>query len=293
VVLVGRDLRHLAVAIGVLLLSTGAAPRAWGPQGHRLVALVAAARLTPEAGRAVAWLLDGASLADVSVWADQYLDGNNQTSFWHYVNVPADASAYDRERDCPVQPGVRTGGRLDRWRDCVVDRIDYHAQRLGDTTLDRADRAIALKFLVHLIGDLHQPLHALGVERGGNGIPVIVFGSPECRFADGTPYPCNLHGTWDTVLIAHRGLDDRAYAAELERQIAQQGWAPTEPGTAAQWAMESHGLAKAALLPADGSVDDAYYRRHIATVDHRLALAGLRLAAVINRRLTAPIPPSR
>ena len=99
---------------------------------------------------------------------------------------------------CPRQPGVAAGGRGDTWRDCVVDRIRYNQERLADTSLDRADRAIALKFLVHLVGDVHQPLHALGVERGGNGIRVSVFGSPDCRYDDGTSYPCNLHGVWDT-----------------------------------------------------------------------------------------------
>lgn len=84
--------------------------------------------------------------------------------------------------------------RGDRWRDCVVDRIRYNQERLADATLDRADRAIALKFLVHLIGDVHQPFHARGVARGGNDIPVSAFGSPTCAYDDGTTYPCNLHG---------------------------------------------------------------------------------------------------
>lgn len=284
-------LKMASVVCGAAL-ATSATTQAWGPQGHRLVAQVAASHLTPEARQAADALLDGATLADVSVWADEYLAGNNQTSFWHYINIPPDATAYDRDRDCPTQPGVRPGGRLDRWRDCVVDRIEYHEQRLGDRSLDRADRAIALKFLVHLIGDLHQPMHALGVERGGNGIPVVAFGSPTCSHGDGTPYPCNLHGTWDSTLIAHRGLDDQAYLDDLQRQIALRGWSAGEPGTAAQWAMESLALAKAALLPANGAVDDAYFRGHIATVDQRLAMGGLRLAAVINRRLAAQTTPA-
>ena len=64
--------------------------------------------------------------------------------------------------------------RGDRWRDCVVDRIRYNQERLADATLDRADRAIALKFLVHLIGDVHQPFHARGVARGGS---LLIVGS--------------------------------------------------------------------------------------------------------------------
>jgi hypothetical protein len=249
------------------------------------VAIVATNHLSPVALKNVQLLLGEESLADVAVWADEYLQGNNQTSYWHYVNIPADARRYDRDRDCPRQPGVSTGGRGDAWRDCVVDRIRYNQERVANRMLDRADRAVALKFLVHLIGDLHQPFHALGVERGGNGIPVSVFGSPTCGYPDGTRFPCNLHAVWDSDLIAHRKLSDRAYAAELERQIAARKWTASATGSAAEWAMESHALAKAALLPPRGDANEAYYRAHIAQIDERLALGGLRLARALNEAL--------
>ena len=275
-------LRALAV---VFALSLVAAPtvHGWGPQGHRLVAIVAEHHLTPAVRKGVQGLLGDESLADVAVWADEYLQGNNQTSYWHYVNIPADARGYDRDRDCPRQPGVSAGGRGDAWRDCVVDRIRYNQERVANRMLDRADRAVALKFLVHLIGDLHQPFHALGVERGGNGIPVSAFGSAKCGYPDGTRFDCNLHSLWDSELIAHRKLRDGAYAAELERQIAARGWKAS--GSAAEWAMESHALAKAALLPRHGEADEGYYRAHMAQIDQRLALGGLRLAQALNEAL--------
>jgi hypothetical protein len=249
------------------------------------VAIVAEHHLTPAVRKSVQGLLGDESLAEVAVWADDYLVGNNQTSYWHYVNIPVDARAYDRDRDCPRQPGVSAGGRGDAWRDCVVDRVRYNQERVANRTLDRADRAIALKFLVHLIGDLHQPFHALGVERGGNGIRVSVFGSPTCGYPDGTRFPCNLHALWDSELIAHRKLRDREYAAELERQIAQWRWSAS--GTAVDWAMESHALAKAALLPERGEANEAYYRAQIARIDERLARGGLRLARALNDALAA------
>jgi len=130
------------------------------------------------------------------------------------------------------------------------------------------------------------------VERGGNGILVSVFGSAACSYDDGTPSRCNLHGVWDTEIIAHRRHSDRQYLADLERQIKQRGWDIVETGSPAQWAMESHALAKAALLPAEGVVDEAYFRAQIAVVDERLALGGLRLAAWLNRSL-ASTPPAR
>lgn len=263
----------------------------WGGQGHRLVGRIAANHLSVNARRNVTWLLGSQSLADVSSWADEYLSGNNQTSYWHYVNIPLDATGYNRDRDCPRQPGVAAGSRLDVWRDCVVDRIAYNEQRLAASKLDRADRAIALKFLVHFVGDLHQPLHALGVERGGNGILVSVFGSPSCTYPSGDTYPCNLHGVWDTTLVAHRQLAEQQYLAELETLIKQRGWTTGNPGTPEEWAMQSHAGGKAGLVAPKASIDEAYYQKHIAVIDERLALAGLRLAALINRSLAAP-PPS-
>ncbi len=279
-----------AVAVVILLILGTAIPQAWGPQGHRLVALVATDRLTPAARLNVAWLLGDASLPDIAVWADQQVVDNSQTGPWHYVNVPLAATSYERDRDCPLQPGVTAGSANDRWRDCVVDRILYHQQRLRNTLLDRADRATALKFLVHFVGDLHQPFHALAVARGGNDIPVVAFGSPICTRADGTRYSCNLHGVWDSTLIDHRQLSDRQYLDELSRQIRQHSWDRVATGLPVEWAMESHALAKAVLLPAQGVVDETYYGAQIAAIDKRLSLGGLRLAAMLNDSLPAAPP---
>jgi nuclease S1 len=281
-------LRCAALVLAVVLSRSSV--RAWGPQGHRLVALVAMNHLSPTARQNIAWLLGSQTLPDIAVSADRYLEGNNQTSFWHYVNIPAEAKSYDRDRDCPRQPAVGAGARGDRWRDCAVDRIAYNRERLADTSLDRADRTIALKFLVHLIGDLHQPFHALGVERGGNGILVSVFGSPTCTHDDGASYRCNLHGVWDTVLVARRRLSDREYLAELERDIANHRWDDVVRRSAVEWAMESHDLANAAMMRPQENVDEAYYRTHSRTVDTRLALGGLRLAAVLDESLSQPPP---
>lgn len=284
---VNAKLERLATIVLLALAVTVGPTRvhAWSGQGHRLVALLAAERLTPSARRNVTWLLGPETLADVSSWADRYVDANYQTFYWHFLNIPPEATSYDRERDCPRQPGVEPGGRGDTWRDCVVDRILYHKARLADTTLDRADRAIALKFVVHFVGDLHQPFHALGVGHGGNDIPVSAFGSETCG-----SYPCNLHGVWDGSLIAHRNLDDARYVLALKEQIRQHGWEARPAGGPAEWAMQSHDLGNAALLPPRGIVDEAYYRTQIPVVDQRLALAGLRLAALLNESLITPPP---
>jgi nuclease S1 len=275
-------------AILVTLLSSTDLLQAWGAQGHRLVGLIAAERLTPVAKHNVAWLLDGQTLADVSSWADTLTSDQVQTSYWHYLNIPPDARGYDRDRDCPKQPGVEAGSRGDRWRDCVVDRIAYWEERLGDQKLDRADRAIALKFIVHFIGDLHQPFHALGVGRGGNDVKVRVFDQANCGNDPARPSPCNLHSVWDSRLIARRGLEDGPYLAELRNVITRKGLGSLPAGTPAQWAEQSFRLAKEALVAPDTNIDDGYYRRHIPVIDERLSLGGVRLAAELNRILTAP-----
>jgi len=277
------------ITCALLLACAGstATVHAWGAQGHRLVALVAAQRLAPETRDAVATILDGRSLADVAVWADEYSFEAAQTLFWHFVNIPAAAGSYDRDRDCPRQPRAAAGSRTDRWRDCAVDRILYASDRLSDRMLDRGDRAVALKFLVHLVGDLHQPLHAVADARGGNETLVTWLGSSTCAYPDGQRYPCNLHGVWDTELLARRALNDAGNLERLQQQIAA-GRLASGTASPVEWAMESHALGRRALVPKGSALDESYFRAHAETVDRRLALAGLRLADVINRALSHP-----
>jgi hypothetical protein len=262
---------------------------AWGVQGHRLVALLATARLTTVARANVEWLLPDRSLAEVAVWADDYRMDVWGTAPWHYVNIP-EGQTYDRDRDCPRQPGIAAGTASDRWRDCAVDRILYTQSVLADVKADRADRAIALKFLVHFVGDVHQPFHAVAVEAGGNGIPVVFFGSRTCPMATNPKANCQLHGVWDSQLIARRELPDAKYLAELTRLISMRRLDARAKSTPADWANESVALGYAALVAHNGSIDQAYTQRHIGTIDERLALAGVRLAAAINDALKTPPP---
>ena len=146
-----------ALFAGVLLFSLFPAQSfAWGRVGHRLTAKVAEEYLTPEAKAKIKDLLDGQTIADVASWADDYRSEHPETGPWHYVDIPQDAAGFDRQRDCPAS----TATPPSPWRDCITDRILYFEGRLGDTALSHGERAMALKFLVHLIGDVHQPFHA-------------------------------------------------------------------------------------------------------------------------------------
>jgi hypothetical protein len=278
-------MRYAGIALAsAIVLGWPPVLEAWGLQAHRLVALIAQSQLTTEARQTVGWLLGDESLADVASWADRY-EGSSATAAWHYVNIPPDARRYDRDRDCP-RPATPPAERRDsRWRDCVIDRIVYNEERLADARAGRTDRATALKFLVHLVADVHQPFHAISTARGGNGIPVTAFGSATCGRDDRNGHPCSLHGLWDTTLIARRRLSDRRYLAVLERHVARLRGRPAVNLPAAVWAMESHALARAAMLPAGADAGEAYARAQLPVIDERLALGGLRLAAVLNRSL--------
>lgn len=257
---------------------------AWSPRQHRLVAHIAEALLEPPARGAVQRLLDGATLADVAAWADDVVRADSRTASWHFVNLPLDASGYDRDRDCPV-PGGEPGDISRRWRDCVVDRIEEAETTLADATARPPAHAAALRFLVHLIGDVHQPFHAVGERRGGTAVPVVVFGSPTCAYEDGVSYPCHLHGVWDTLLLGRERIDEREQAARLLQRARERGWMARPEGTPAAWAIEAHDIARTVLSRPERPIDEAYVREHLETVERQATLAGIRLAAALNRLL--------
>jgi hypothetical protein len=145
---------------------------------------------------------------------------------------------------------------------------------------------MALKFLVHLIGDIHQPFHALGDARGGNDIQLNFMGSTQC----GT-YRCNLHGVWDEGLIEHEGLSEKKYTEHLVQEINENHWERMAGGSPSAWADVSHHYAVQAELPTGALITRAYVAEESKVVDAELALGGLRLARVLNRILGSPAAP--
>jgi len=272
-----KSLMMRRVLASVLLLGA-ATPQgwAWGREGHRLTALVAEHYLTPATEAAVAQLLGKQTLADVAPWADEYRQEHPETAPWHYVDIPAAQAKFDRERDCPASSTDPKGP----WRDCVTDRILYFEGRLGDTSLPPAERAMALKFLVHLIGDVHQPLHALADSRGGNDIHVTFLGSTQCDIS-----VCNLHGVWDNSLISEQGLSEKKYTDKLLQEIQDNHWERLAGGAPTAWADISHHYAVDALLSNGAMINRPYVDEETKIVDAQLALGGLRLARVLNRIL--------
>jgi hypothetical protein len=268
-----------AAITGAFLLCMAAQSWAWGREGHRLTALVAEQYLTPQAKAQVALLLKKESLADVAPWADSYRQDHAETAPWHFVDIPLAQSKFDRNRDCPVSKADPKSP----WRDCVTDRILYFEGRLGDTSLSPQERAFALKFLVHLIGDIHQPFHALGDARGGNEIAVSFLGSSQCD-----SYHCNLHGVWDDMLIEEQGLSEKKYIERLLKEIKDNQWERMAGGEPTTWANISHHYAVEAMMTNGALITREYVAEESKIVDAQLALGGLRLARVLNRILDAP-----
>jgi S1/P1 Nuclease len=267
--------RSMALAaFAVLTLLMPSTLVGWGVEGHQIVAYLAETRLTENARRGVHSLIGDANFASIANWADEVRPERDETYNWHFVDIPKGASAFSDERDCFLPNDKHKNADTDH-HNCVVDRIEIFKQVLSDSSAPRDERTEALKFLVHFVGDLHQPFHAIGEAAGGNRISVTLFDSTDCG-----RHSCNLHGAWDVGLIQHAGMGTAEYVAHLEKLIADEHL--TASGNPEDWANESHSLAQRAWLSSGAQIDENYYREQIKVVDKRLALAGLRLAAVLN-----------
>ena len=270
-------MRAIGLALLLLMAPLGGTALAWGPEGHSIVAEVAQQRLSPQAAAAVQMLLGGRSLASVASWADDVRDQRPGTGQWHFVDIPLDVNQYDPASVCKQTPDG----------DCVVaelDRLKTDLRCAGSA----AGKLDALKFAVHFVGDVHQPLHAVGDARGGNDIPVAVFlKGLACTQACKTPQLSNFHAAWDSDLIHATVFAWGAYVDRLE-----QGWLKTpeahrdgiDGGTPKQWALETHAAAQTVwnLLAPNHVIDDSYIQSVLPVMDRQLGVAGLRLARLLN-----------
>ncbi len=242
------------------------AASAWSAFGHRVVGELAATELTPQARAQVVELLRGEedpTLAGVATWADQLRENDpdlgKRSAKWHYVNMPEGTCNYVPERDC------RNG-------DCVIGAIERQTAILGDRSRSRVERAQALKFVVHFIGDVHQPLHVgLASDRGGNDAQVNLEGKG-----------MNLHSLWDRELLASHGLDQDALAKRLARLPV----ASISPGGVQTWARESCEIVRTpGFYPARSKIDSSYVERWRPAAEKRVRVAAHRLAHVLNETL--------
>jgi len=246
--------RPLLLLFSFLLAVSASSVFAWGTRGHQAVANVAYANLTHKARADVDRLLalePGATLASISTWADVIRD--KTTARWHFVNFPRGTCRYVAQRDCP-------DGQ------CIVEAINAQLAVLASNASDEK-RLIALKFVVHLVADIHQPLHAGYLDdRGGNRYQLQAF-------SRGT----NLHALWDSGLIANTG---QGTAALTDRLLAM----PVAAGDpdAAQAAQASCRIVQRPGFYPGRTVDADYVERFTPVAEQQLGLAGVRLAALLN-----------
>ena len=285
----------------LLAVATAWAPavQGWSADTHRAVAQIAQARLTPTA-RAKLELLGIRDLASVAACADEirrywderdegkparlrpaceavFPDPPRDTDRWHYVDIDADNPG-------PTRSEIRASCRGDA---CVIRQIPSHAGVLADARSSQAARARAAAFLIHLVADIHQPLHCAERDDDGGGGRVSV------RL--GRAREQSLHGLWDSEIPRRIGASGTAIAARVQDEVAE---AARKPRTELQtwvldWAQESHSVARTVAY---AGVPPGRRRRVVelpeeyATVARdaaktRIALAGVRLATVLNEAL--------
>jgi len=254
--------------IAIVFVGLLAAPAsAWGPVAHRVIARVAARHLSPAARHEVAQLLGGASLADVAYWADEIREQRPETARWHYVDIPLRAADYRPARDC----------RQTSRGDCIIAALERERAALADRGVPEPRRAEALRFIVHLVGDLHQPLHcADDGDRGGNDVHVTLLGRPD-----------NLHAVWDGGVLAASGTSERAWTERVAARVASGDLDRVAAGTVVDWALQTHRAAveHAYAIPPSHRLGRRWIDGNVPVVERQLALAAARLARVLNDAL--------
>lgn len=291
-----------SMIVSLICVMTLWPPRAhaWGDEGHQIVALIAERYLDPGVklrvqqllATDVSGLVPDSSMASEATWADRYRDSDReagalrdrQTRQWHYVDL--EITAPDMDRACFAHPALPAGTPASAGpaADCVVDKIDQFEAELADPHTGGDERRLALQFLLHLIGDLHQPLHASDdTDEGGNLKRVSARGMRAG----------NLHHYWDVEFVRLLGEQPQPVSQALLARISAADIKAWRRGSTADWARESFAQAKAVsygALPPPGErgryrLSAEYVRDAVDVVQLQLSRAGVRLAAMLNRAL--------
>jgi nuclease S1 len=315
-------LRFSCTALLGTLLATVLATSAWGwgCTGHQIIALIAEANLNSHARAMVMQILAATPISpdlrrycgdsgldafvDSSTWADDERSVNLSTGGWHFIDIPRGAPKGDINQYCPPSTS------------CVTKAITDELAILRDPKADAQARADALRYVIHFVGDLHQPLHTTtNDDRGANCVPVAFFDqNPQETNPAREDYRPNLHGVWDTSIIerwAHN-RSPQQLADELESKFKTQipVW-ESQPVDLDAWAWESHDVAErvvygdlptkvavkkpepvnacsdddhisARMLKLHEQIGEQYEEAAEPVVQEQLAKAGARLAAVLN-----------
>ena len=251
-------------AVVSMSLLSGAAD-AWGPIGHYAVGRIAESHLSPRAEREIQALLGHETLPIVGIWSDQIRSdpAYDHTHVWHYTSVEDDET-YATSTKNPDGD--------------IIEAIERMSATLADPEQPEKERREALKWLVHLVADIHQPLHVgRKDDRGGNEIDVVWFQEEK-----------NLHWVWDNGLIQQRDLSFSELAEYLLLQASHEDIDAWQSVGMREWARESHALRPGIYDIGDGDISWDYLEAHWATVEKRILQAGIRLAGLLNELLGTP-----
>lgn len=253
--------------LAALLFTLPAPAFAWGPDGHRAVCLVAWELVNEPARTRIFDLLDISTekqFIDTCTWADTILAERPATAAWHTVSLPKDARAFDMARDCAKE-------------NCVIAQVERHAATLK-TTAPKAQKAEALKFLSHLVGDLHQPLNIVFTDhRPGKQISGMFHG-----------FPSNLHAVWDTQLLSTIVPPDKDPAQAIFTAAAWTGRLyGADKKTPLAWANETLWITVSPPTgylgnPGADVFGERYIRQNRPTALEQIDKAGVRLADMLN-----------
>lgn len=239
---------------------------AWGPAGHRIVGSIAEMNLDPQVLQTIRRDFNINHLADVANWADEIKDNDPKPDVLHYTNIAFGHRTYNQKRDCPRKR-------------CVTEKIKEYEKRLIDPAVPLKTRKEAFMFLVHLVADVHQPMH-LGhqKDRGGNEIDVY-FGTKRT----------NLHSVWDHDLIFLKGKSSLQFARRLNRSITPENKTRWAGGSPEDWSNESRALVLDCGYPLQfhrgRQLALTYIRQGRRVVEEQLQRAGIRLAEMLNRQI--------
>jgi len=275
--------------LGILVLtSTASSAAAWSATAHEIICEIAWRRFSPPAKRLVMKLRRadkqaGRTFASSCAWADRVRrpgGSHPRSGPWHYINVPPGSTGVDPKRDCPSP------------RLCVTWAIDHFVERLADASLSARERAEALKFVAHFVGDVHQPLHVgRADDRGGNTIAVDFLGDfGSCKPGSER----NLHEIWDRHLLTRAKFRWPTTANELDAALDPEqvrAWKTTD---VVGWANESYQLSERFVYQLPPPVERcgaqkfhpitaAYADEATQIIRQRLQQAGVRLAHLIDK----------
>ncbi len=228
--------------------------------------------------------LTAPDMASRATWADAYRGaGHRETASWHSTDIELDHP--DLNAACFGFPPANGPASQGPAQDCAIDKVEEFEKELSNPTTPQPERILALVYLLHFVGDLHQPLHSAdNHDRGGNCV----------RLALGGPRTTNLHSYWDTTIVQALGSDPQAVADQLRAEITPAEKAEWKKGDPRSWAQEAYSVAQSVVYAVGSqpgcSNDQAplplpagYAEKSKAAAKVQLERAGVRLAAELNQ----------